>query len=91
MDFLYVIFLLVGIPMLGILIGNLILEYWDDIVRTIKGLGSCISTILVIFLGIAIAGILGDWMFKAVEEGGIVLSFLVFVGFIAVILSGIKK
>lgn len=91
MKFIYVMFILVGLPLIGIIIGNLILEYWDSIIESLKGIGKCIGIILVSLLGLAITGIIGSWMFKAVGEGGTFLSFLVFIGFIALIFSGMKK
>ena len=91
MKFIYVMFILVGLPLIGIIIGNLILEYWDSIIKGLKGIISCIGVILIFIIGLAVTGIIGSWMFKAVGEGGTFLSFLVFIGFIALIFSGMKK
>ena len=91
MNLIYVLFILIGLPLIGIIIGNLLIEYWDNIIKFLKGIGGCLGVVLILLLGLAIAGIVGNWMFKAVGEGGTFLSFLIFIGFIAMIFSGIKK
>lgn len=91
MNLIYVLFILIGLPLIGIIIGNLLIEYWDNIIKSLKGIGGCLGVVLILLLGLAIAGIVGNWMFKAVDEGGAFLSFIVFVGFIVIVFSGMKK
>ena len=91
MNLIYVLFILIGLPLIGIIIGNLLIEYWDNIIKSLKGIGECLGVVLILLLGLAIAGIVGNWMFKAVGEGGTFLSFLIFIGFIVIMFSEIKK
>jgi hypothetical protein len=91
MKFLYVMLLLVGLPLAGMIIGGIITDHWDDIIKSLKGIGSCLGVILMFILGLAVAGIIGNLMFGGVREGGALLSLVVFLGFIALIFSGMKK
>lgn len=91
MNFLYVILLLVGVPLIGMILGNILLDNWDNIIKSMKGIGSCFGTILAVLVGLAITGIIGNLLFKAVGEGGLLLSVIIFLGFIALIFSGMKK
>ena len=91
MNLIYVLFILIGLPLIGIIIGDLVMEYWNSIIKSLKGIGGCLGVILILLLGLVLVGIVGNWMFKAVGEGGTFLSFLIFISFIAMIFSGIKK
>lgn len=52
-----------------------------------KGYRACLIPIAAFIA----AGIIGNLLFSFVEEGGVILSVIVFIGFIAIIFSGMRK
>ena len=53
------------IPFTGILIGNLIMEFWNDIIKWLKNIMSCLGQLVTVITGLVIIFIVLGWLFKS--------------------------
>lgn len=64
MGLLYVILLLIVAPFLVIVIINLISEFWEDIVKSIKNFLSCSGQIIFVLVSILLVLLVYGWLFR---------------------------
>ena len=91
MNFLLVIGLLVGIPLIGKIVGEWLIDNWDKVTRIFKSYLGCLGPFIGIIIIFIIAALIGKLLFSSVEKGGSILAGIIFILFIAVLLSGALK
>ena len=91
MNFLLVIGLLIGIPLIGKLVGDWLIDNWDKVTRIFKSYLSCLGSFIGIIIIFIIAALIGKLLFSSVEKGGSILAGIIFILFIFVLLSGALK
>ena len=57
--------LAICIPFIGMLIYYLISEFWNDIVRWVKTITSCMCQLLIFIVGAIIVLLISGWLFKS--------------------------
>lgn len=67
MKLIYLLLLLIGVPLIGITVGNLTIDNWNKIVRNIKGLWTILTTVsIIIIIGcliVFVPAMMGNLMF----------------------------